>query len=481
MAIDVGFLWTQQRAMQTAADAASIAAVTAARGGQSTTSAARTASSLNGFTNGQNNVTVTVNNPPASGTYSGNSNYYEVLVTQPVSTFFLTVLGYKTVSVTARAVGGGVTGPACVYALAPSQPAAISLTGNITVNAACGILDDSSSSTALSASGNGSVTATSIGVVGNYTTSGTITLSPTPKTGMAPASDPFAGHASPTVATCTQAATTSSGSYSESGISQTVTVPVGVYAGGISISGINNVVTFTSGTYGNATGSSAAISIGGTGANVTFNPGQYQNGGGTGASISIGGNATTTFNSGLYTFCGPISITGNNTVTLSPGLYAGGISISGNAHITFNPGTYILAGGGFSVTGNSTLTGTGVTFYNTSSTSFAYKGFNLTGNETANFSAPTSGSMEAMLFLQDRSVASGSPGSTIVGNSSSTFDGVLYFPTTAVSYNGNSSVSGYTVIVASTITVTGNSSITLGSNYSSLADGAPIKSSTLYE
>jgi hypothetical protein len=140
-----------------------------------------------------------------------------------------------------------------------------------------------------------------------------------------------------------------------------------------------------------------------------------------------------------------------------------------------------LAGGGLTVTGNSTLKGTGVTFYDTSATGYSYAPIDLTGNETASLSAPTSGTFESFLFFQDPSVAVGSAGATIVGNSSSTFDGIVYFPTTTLTYVGNSSGSGYTILVAYDITITGNSSFTIGNNYSSLADGAPIKSSALYE
>ena len=133
------------------------------------------------------------------------------------------------------------------------------------------------------------------------------------------------------------------------------------------------------------------------------------------------------------------------------------------------------------MTGNSTLTGNGVTFYNTSATGYAYAPINLTGNETAKLSAPTSGPLEAFLFFQDPSIAKGSAGITVVGNSSSTFDGIVYSPTTALTYVGNSSGSGYTVLIAYTITTTGNSSFTLGSNYSSLSNGSPILQSKLYE
>ena len=122
-----------------------------------------------------------------------------------------------------------------------------------------------------------------------------------------------------------------------------------------------------------------------------------------------------------------------------------------------------------------------MTFYNTSATGYAYAPIDLTGNETANFSAPTSGTFEGFLFFQDPSIAVGSAGITVVGNSSSTFDGIIYSPNTAVTYVGNSGGSGYTILIGYTISMSGNSTFTIGNNYSSLANGAPIKSSALYE
>ena len=89
--------------------------------------------------------------------------------------------------------------------------------------------------------------------------------------------------------------------------------------------------------------------------------------------------------------------------------------------------------------------------------------------------------MEGMLFFQDRTIASDSAASSVIGNSSTTFDGVLYFPTTALKFTGNSSGSGYTFLIADTVTITGNATLSLGNNYSSLTDGSPIQSSSLYE
>jgi hypothetical protein len=475
LALDLGVAYAARRQMQTAADAAAVAGANALLGSNSGSyqSAAEQVASLNGFTNGQNNVTVTIG-PPASPPNPTTGQYVEAEITRNVPVYFLSALGYSSIKVSVSAVAGTVNSQNCVYALDPSAANAIDLTGNFTVSSSCGIIDDSTSATALAASGIGTVTTASTGVAGNYSASGIVTFTPTPTTQIAPASDPLASLAAPSVPTCSQAAATNSGSYSVTGNNQTVTVPAGVYKGGISIGGNSNAVTFSgSTTYGNG------VSLSGNLGSVTFNAGEYQSGG-SGNAITIAGNAGTTFNSGNYTICGPVSVTGNNTLTLSPGLYNGGINIIGNANVTFNPGTYVIAGGGLSVTGNSTLSGNGVTFYLTTG-SGSYGPVDITGNATVNLTAPTSGSLAGILFFQDRSIPAGSAASTIIGNSSSTFDGTMYFSTTGLTYLGNSASSGYTILIADTITITGNSSITIGNNYSSLSNGSPVKSTALYE
>jgi hypothetical protein len=475
LALDVGLLYTSRRQLQTAADAAAIAGANALLGSQSGSyqTAAEEVASLNGFTNGQNNVTVTVG-APASPPNPSTGQYVEADISRNVPVYFLSILGYSTINISVRAVAGTVNSSNCIYALNQSAPSSISLTGNFSLTASCGLIDCSTSATALSATGNGTIQTTSTGIAGNYSGAGNVTFTPTPKTGIAPVPDPLASLAAPTVPTCSQQAVTNSGSYTVNGNNQTVTVPAAVYKSGISIGGNSNQVTFAGGlTYGNG------ISLNGNLGGVTFNPGSYQSGG-TGNAISIAGNATTAFTSGTYSFCGPVAITGNNTVTLSPGLYYGGINITGNATVSFNPGTYVIAGGGLSVTGNSNLSGQGVTFYLTSG-SGGYGPLDITGNATINLSAPTSGPLEGILFFQDRSIPNNSAASTLVGNANSTFDGAVYFPTTALTFVGNSGSSGYTFLIANSITMTGNSSTTLGSNYSSLSNGSPIKSTTLYE
>jgi Putative Flp pilus-assembly TadE/G-like len=380
---DVGFLQYEKALMQTAADSAAIAGAQELSYGD-VVAAGQADAATNGFTNGHNGITVTINNPPQNGPNTNNPAYVEAIVAQPVSTYFLRVLGFSSVNVSARAVSSIGNGPNCIYITDPSAADAMEVNGNINIQSSCGILVDSSSSTGLLANGNITIDAEAIGVVGNYEANGNVTLNPTPSTGMIPASDPLASVAEPVVGAC-------------------------------------NHTNFA--LNGN-TGSSKA---------------PYQ----------------------MYA-----------------GVYCGGILLNGNTYANFNAGTYILAGGGMTINGNAWLTGTGVTFYNTSGTS-SYQAILFNGNIVANFSAPTSGSLAGILFFQDRSVPSTAAGSTINGNSSSTFDGALYFPTTQLTYNGNSSASGYTIIVADKLLINGNSQ--MGNNYTSLANGSPIKTPVLSE
>ena len=119
LAVDIGLLYSTRRRMQTAADAAAIAGATALRDGQDYTKAADDVGSFNGFTNSQNNVTVTVSEPTLPSPYPSDVTYVEVDICQNVPTFFLRVLGYNSMNVAARAVSGAVAGPACIYALDP--------------------------------------------------------------------------------------------------------------------------------------------------------------------------------------------------------------------------------------------------------------------------------------------------------------------------------------------------------------------------
>ncbi len=330
---DFSFMQHQRNMMQTAADSAAMAGAAELNYGD-VAAAGKADSATNGYTDGQSSVTVAINNPPSAGPNAGNAAYVEAIVSKPEPTYFLRVLGVSSMTVSTRAVAYEGSGPNCIYVTNPSAGPAMSNSGNVTVQSNCGLLVDSSASNGLAANGSVTITAPTIGVVGNYTTSGGASFTPTPKTGVIAASDPLTS------------------------------------------------------------------------------------------------------------------------------------------------GTYILAGGGMSISSNTVLTGTAVTYYNTTGTG-GYGAISMNGNTSTNLSAPTSGPLAGILFFQDRAIPGTAAGSTISGNSTSTFDGAVYFPTTQLTFNGNSSVGGYSIVVADRLVLSGNSS--LGNNYSSLTNGSPIKGTVLAE
>jgi hypothetical protein len=380
---DFSFLQHQRNMMQTAADSAAMAGAEELSYGDQV-AAGKSDAAKNGYTDGAGSVTVAINNPPSTGPNASNTTYVEATISKPEPTYFLSVIGINTMTVSVRAVAYEGNGPNCIYVMDPAVSSAMSNSGNVTVGSSCGLLVDSSASDGLTANGSVSITAPTIGVVGSYTTSGGASFTPTPKTGVIAASDPLAYVQAPTVGSCAH----------------------------------NNFkLTGTSGTAGSP----------------------YQ----------------------LYA-----------------GTYCGGITVNGNAVLNFNPGTYVLAGGGMGISSNTVITGTGVTFYNTSGTG-GYGAISMNGNTSSNLSAPTSGPLAGILFFQDRSIPGTAAGSTISGNSASSFDGALYFPTTQVTFGGNSSTNGYSIVVADRLLLSGNS--TVGSNYSSLSGGSPIRGTILAE
>ena len=136
---------------------------------------------------------------------------------------------------------------------------------------------------------------------------------------------------------------------------------------------------------------------------------------------------------------------------LSPGKYCGGLSIKDTR--TLNSGTYIISGGDFSLNANANITGSNVMFYLTNGATLKFN-----GSANFNLSAPTSGTYSGILFFSDRSQASANQ--QVNGTSSSVLTGALYFPTQALTINGDySGANGCMQAVADTITFSGNSTL----------------------
>ncbi len=422
-AIDVGYLEWQKTRMQTAADAAAIAGVQELRmnGAGGVTAAARGDSSLNGFTDGSNAVTVTVNNPPKSGYYTSDSTAVEVIVSQNVPTFFMVLAGSSSVNVRARAVARQGPGTACVYVLDPSASGAFSVSNGVNVQLDCGVMVDSSSSTGFTASGGAVLKTLSTSVTGNYSITNGASVTPTPVAHVPAQTDPLAYVSAPSVPALACAQNTNPASYN-----------------------------ITSATYGPQTRCNA-LTVGNARV-VNFTGGTYDSYG-----ISIGGMSTVTFGSGTYI------------------LEGGGLSIGNGATVTFSGTTFILEGGGLNLGGGSHITGTGVTFYNTTGGTYGYKPMSIANGTSVTLSAPTTGSLAGILFFQDRNTPSVAANATdFSGGANVILSGSLYFPSVKLTYNnGSNTNASYTILVAKTLSFSGGTRVK--ADYSSLPNGAPVR------
>ena len=426
LGVDLGYLRLMKRRMQMLADAAALAGAQeltycTTNNCSALTTAAQNALVENGFTGSalftncgasSGTLTITVNNPPcslgskAADPHYNDKNFVEVVVSQKESAYFSRIFGVTSPTVSARSEAALGSGNNCIYALDPTDSGTISADFLAFVNSQCGIVDESSSSSALTCTLLSSITGSQIGIVGGYSKF-LCTISPTPKTHI-----PMPSPADPLAYLPTQ-------SFTSCGLSI-----------GSPYSGSSSAINITSGT-------------------KVFNPGTY---------------------------CGGIQI--SCTALPCP-------------NVTFNPGTYILTSinnsgstlstyYGLNIDIGTNITGSGVTFYNYGPAgpitfllgSFTANGINLT--------APTSGPYAGILFFQD-------PGNTsqaqIIGTSSmnTTLQGTYYFPRAKVVFAFDGPVS-YNILDAwqvefAVLTFASGTfkSSGFGNDYSSLANGSPIK------
>jgi hypothetical protein len=140
---------------------------------------------------------------------------------------------------------------------------------------------------------------------------------------------------------------------------------------------------------------------------------------------------------------------------MAPGCY-NGFQFSGNDTYHLAPGVYYLNSTDFSVTGDVTITGTGVTIILTGDTPGSV---NTNGNATIQLTAPTSGTYAKMLLIQAAG-ATESNDNIINGSAASSFDGTMYFPKGEVRLNGNAgTMTKCTMIVGYEVEFNGNSNI----------------------
>jgi Flp pilus assembly protein TadG len=234
-------MWVQtHRAMQNAADSAAASAATAyAVGTMGSETQAKAVASSYGFVHGSGGITVTVNRPPTSGSYVGNSAAVEVTITGSRTPVFSSIFNASSGTMSARAVAlASGSGNGCVLALDTTASGATTDTGTTDVRLNdCALYDNSNSSEALRVVGSATITAKSVNVVGDIVGRSGITTTGGIWTGTAPAADPYAGIANPTATGPLNTSCCNDGTYGP-----------GIYKGGMQLTGHTNV-TLTAGTY----------------------------------------------------------------------------------------------------------------------------------------------------------------------------------------------------------------------------------------
>lgn len=122
---DAGFLLAGARNLQQVADAAAMASAMELHLGKSESAAVARASEYVSTRNGLASAGVTLNHPPQTGPYAGNSRFVEVLLTHPFDTWFVHLVGSsRNQQVAARSVAGyeDSTAGTAIMVLDPRPP-----------------------------------------------------------------------------------------------------------------------------------------------------------------------------------------------------------------------------------------------------------------------------------------------------------------------------------------------------------------------
>ncbi len=143
--------------------------------------------------------------------------------------------------------------------------------------------------------------------------------------------------------------------------------------------------------------------------------------------------------SGLTSY-GAENLSGSSSATIKPGIYSS-ISVSGSATLTMGAGTYIIKGGGFTVSGAGSVTGSGVIIVNAGSdypsAGGTFGGVSLSGSGTYKLTPPTSGTYAGIVILQTRDNTK----AMTVSGAASGMTGTIYASAAALTISGSGQLS----------------------------------------
>jgi Putative Flp pilus-assembly TadE/G-like len=152
-----------------------------------------------------------------------------------------------------------------------------------------------------------------------------------------------------------------------------------------------------------------------------------------------------------------LQVKGN--ATLDPGVYCGDIAVNAGAILTLNPGIYYFYGANLQVSGNATITGSGVTLIFTGSNKDGWGSATIGSNANVTLTAPTSGTTQNIVMYSDRNMPLNTTFS-LEGGGTQNFGGAIDLQKVALKFSGgNGTTTSCTQIIADTITFTGSSNV----------------------
>lgn len=235
LSVDVGMWYAAKRVTQSAVDAAALAGafeVYRSPGDSNAVIAAINLDALNHGFSAANGDDISIN--------LTNSPKIEVIITRPAPSTLSHIIFPEQTNIQARAVAQAQLNDTCIWAINPDESGAVNVAGGASVDLGCGVLANSSSSSAIDEDGTGCLTALEIKVVGGATGD---CINPTAETLIQPVDDPLAALQAPDFEECTGGGQPNN----LNGSDDYVLIP-GVYCTDISIS-TTGTVTFLPGLY----------------------------------------------------------------------------------------------------------------------------------------------------------------------------------------------------------------------------------------
>ena len=486
LATQAGLWYADYARLQTAADAASTAGTVGIAAGESATQVAASTTYIlqqNGYVNGKNGVTVSVNAPPASGPNKGNSNAVEVLVSEQEG---LTLAGLFLASAPTAKVRSvalyGANVNTCVLALGQNlggtNTGQVTLSGGAKLNASgCAVgtnntgpnafyLEPSPTVTAETIVSSGGVSSscgqgpngcgTTLNLTRPYSQNHVATTDPLAAAQDAPLPDP--SNFSPASGNCTT--TPSFPQWNSSYALTAGTSYCGLNESGtnsVSFPGSGGTFTFTSDVN---IGGSTSIASGSSSAAADI----YING-----ALNVTSYNPTQFPAGTYHVTGGMSISSSSQTTIDYGnipstfYINGNLAISGSAQVDIPPGTYFINNGNLNISGGTSLTcsscvagGAGVTFVLMGNSPGIV---DISGNAAATFSAPASSNYDSGFNgIAIYEPLSNTGTNTLAGSGNLNLQGAIYLPGAELNVSGGAGTSSAAcaLIVANTIAMSGS-------------------------